>query len=57
MEAPFIGLLILAIVLVVIYWICGLFVKGRIHQVVGVICLGIFLIRLLTAFLPMVHLR
>jgi hypothetical protein len=57
MEAPLIGLLILAIVLAVIYWVCGLFIKGRIHQVVGVICVGIFLIRLVTTLLPLVHLH
>jgi hypothetical protein len=53
MEAPLIGLLILA----VIYWVCGLFIKGRIDQVVGVICVGIFLIQLVTTLLPLVHLH
>jgi hypothetical protein len=51
MDAASIGLLILAIVLAAIYWVCGLFIKGRIHQVVGVICIVIFLIRFATVLL------
>ena len=51
MDAPSIGLLILAIVLAAIYWVCGLFIEGRIHRVVGVICIVIFLIRFATVLL------
>jgi hypothetical protein len=44
MIAVLISLLILGLVLYLIWYICGLFIKGQPHQVIGIILGLIFLL-------------
>jgi predicted membrane chloride channel (bestrophin family) len=50
MGTTLIGLLVLALILWVIYYVVGLFIQGTPHQIVGIILGLIFLIRALAAF-------
>jgi ABC-type multidrug transport system permease subunit len=50
MISGLIALLIIGLILFLIYYVCGLFIKGQPHQVIGIILALIFLLYALHAF-------
>lgn len=50
MLTTLVGILVLALVLVVIYYVVSMFLSGRILQIVGLICGLILLIYALSSF-------